>query len=632
MSLIRLTMSNFKRNLRNYMSLVLALAFSVFVFFNFQCVLYSDSMEVLNNYNKDYIDLIVHALSVVFGVFLFFFIWYATNVFLNQRKKEIGIYIFMGLGNKRIGKMYALEALFSGLFSLAAGLAAGVVFSKLFQMVLLRISEISVDIKFSFSLKPVLITACVFMPIYGLMVVKGYVSLVRSSVLDMLSGAKQKEMKAELAFLTAIKIILGVSVLGAGYYCAVRTGDIDSLAYALAAVILVIAGTYFIYGGLIPWLVRRLTENKQYLYQKQRNLWVNNLAFRLKRNYRTYAIVTVLMICSVTALGTSIALKQRYERSEHFRTTYTCQMVTKTEVDADEIQKGIEKENKVKYRSSIPLLALDPEKLQSKYKSANYAITSESAVKAAAGEAGLPYEHGKLGDNECIHLTHIMLLSFTPEDNERVTIGDQEFQQIAESNVPYLGDLQNGLSVYVVNDAQYKKLLPLGAVMYLYNYKFEDPENLDASVPYLRSLAKEDQDRFVGVNLIRTEDKEGAWVRVMYSLCVFMFATLILACGSIIFIKLNNEAAEDMERYRVLQKIGIQKSTLYKSMKNEIRFTYYCPFVLMVLTSYFSIHAVGTAMKEDLLRINVFSAAAILLLFSIIYLISVRTFRRKVLD
>lgn len=54
MSLIRLTMSNFKRNLRNYMSLVLALAFSVFIFFNFQCVLYSDSMEVLNNYIKLY--------------------------------------------------------------------------------------------------------------------------------------------------------------------------------------------------------------------------------------------------------------------------------------------------------------------------------------------------------------------------------------------------------------------------------------------------------------------------------------------------------------------------------------------------------------------------------------------------
>lgn len=632
MSLIRLTVSNFKRNLRNYLSLVLALAFSVFVFFNFQCVLYSDSMTVLNTYNKEYIDLIVRALSVIFGVFLFFFIWYATNVFLNQRKKEIGIYIFMGLDNKRIGKMYALEALFSGLFSLAAGLGAGVVFSKFFQMMLLRISDISVDIKFSFSLKPVLVTSGVFMAIYGLMVLKGYVSLVRSSVLDMLSGAKQKEMKPEPVVLTAFKIILGVGVLGAGYYCAVKTGDIDSLGYALAAVILVIAGTYFLYGGLIPWLVRRLTKNKQYLYQKQRNLWMNNLAFRLKRNYRTYAIVTVLMICSVTVLGSSMALKQRYERSEHFRTTYTCQIVAAKEADVDEIQKGIEEENQVKYRSSIPILALDPEKLHSKYVSANYGITSESALKKAAEESGLSYEYAKLKDDECIHLTHIMLMSFMPEENETVTIGDRELRQIAESDVPYLGDLQNGLSVYVVSDAQYENLKHLGEVMYIYSFKFQDPDNLEASVPYLKSLAKTDKERFVGVNLIRTEDKEGAWVRVMYSLCVFMFATFILACGSIIFIKLNNEAAEDAERYKVLQKIGIQRGTLYKSMKNEIRFTYYCPFVLMVLTSYFAIHAVGTVMKEDLFRINVYSAAAILLIFSIIYFISVHAFRKKVLD
>lgn len=225
-----------------------------------------------------------------------------------------------------------------------------------------------------------------------------------------------------------------------------------------------------------------------------------------------------------------------------------------------------------------------------------------------------------------------MLMSFMPEENETVTIGDREFRQIAESDVPYLGDLQNGLSVYVVSDAQYENLKHLGEVMYIYSFKFQDPDNLEASVPYLKSLAKTDKERFVGVNLIRTEDKEGAWVRVMYSLCVFMFATFILACGSIIFIKLNNEAAEDAERYKVLQKIGIQRGTLYKSMKNEIRFTYYCPFVLMVLTSYFAIHAVGTVMKEDLFRINVYSAAAILLIFSIIYFISVHAFRKKVLD
>ena len=125
MSLIQLAFSNFKRSLREYAALIISLSFSIFIFFNFQNIVYSDSMDVLNSMKKEYIDVVVNAASVVFGVFLFFFIWYATNVFLKQRKKEIGIYTFMVLDNIRIGKMYALEAFFIGLFSLVIGLATG---------------------------------------------------------------------------------------------------------------------------------------------------------------------------------------------------------------------------------------------------------------------------------------------------------------------------------------------------------------------------------------------------------------------------------------------------------------------------------------------------------------------------
>ena len=173
MSLFKLSFSNFKRSVRNYGMLIVSLAFSVFIFFNFQNVLYSDSMDVLMDYKKDYIDMIVKAASVVFAVFLFFFIWYASNVFLNQRKKEIGIYIFMGLDNQRIGKMYVLEAVFIGLVSLVSGIVTGVLFSKLFQMLLLKLSDISVDVKFSFSLSPVLVTAAMFGGVYGLMTFVG---------------------------------------------------------------------------------------------------------------------------------------------------------------------------------------------------------------------------------------------------------------------------------------------------------------------------------------------------------------------------------------------------------------------------------------------------------------------------
>lgn len=635
MSLIQLAFSNFKRSIREYGALIISLAFSVFIFFNFQNILYSDSMDVLQTMKKDYIDMVVYAASVVFGVFLFFFIWYATNVFLKQRKKEIGIYTFMGLDNVRIGKMYALEAFFIGLFSMIAGLVTGAAFSKLFQMLLLKLSEISVDIRFSFTFKPVLITAAVFFVMYFLMILKGYVSITRSSVLNMLSGAKQEEMKPEKVWFTLIKVIAGILVLAAGYVCAVKTGEIDTLGYALAAVVLVIAGTYLLFGGAIPFFIRKLTGRKNFLYQKQRTLWINNLSYRIQRNYRTYAMVTILMICSVTVLGTSIAMKQRYDKMTHFRDTFTIQVVAQEEMDKEEIAKGIEQDNKVEYSAEVSYLMLDSSYFDTQYADSSYGIIPYSQVKNAAEQADLPFEYSELKQDEVIELSHVILMSFVGDNGpQEVRIGDDRYRVLADDDTPYLGEMQGAMSIYVVNDEVYKKLEPLGMVAYMYNYKLEHPENLDASRPYLSTLAERDENGMfkVGVNLNSPEGKNEAWIRVMYSLCVFMFVTLILAGGSIIFIKLNNDAYEDKERYGVLLKLGIDRETLGKSIRQEIRFTYYCPFVLMAVTSWFAIKALGNVMKEELFKVNIYSAVSILVVFTVIYLISVKVFQRKVLE
>ena len=284
MSIFRLSFSNFKRSLREYGMLILSLGFSVFIFFNFQNMVYSDSMKVLQELKKDYIDMIIQAASVVFVVFLFFFIWYAVNVFLRQRKKEIGIYIFMGVDNAGIGKMFALEALFMGLSALISGLFFGVLFSKLFQMLLLRMSEISVEIRFSVSLKPMVITGLMFGSIYGFMILKGYYSLKKSSVLSLISGAKQKEITQRNPVVSVLLALFGGAVLAAGYFFAWDTKGLEALEHGLLAVILVIVGIYLLFDGLIPELLKRLIGNKKFLYKKERSLWMNSLAFRMKKN------------------------------------------------------------------------------------------------------------------------------------------------------------------------------------------------------------------------------------------------------------------------------------------------------------------------------------------------------------
>ena len=154
---------------------------------------------------------------------------------------------------------------------------------------------------------------------------------------------------------------------------------------------------------------------------------------------------------------------------------------------------------------------------------------------------------------------------------------------------------------------------------------------MEASRAYLNTLSQnsEDGQSFTGVNYAQIDGKQDSWIRVMYSLCVFMFVTLVLAAGSIIFLKIGNEVYEDKERYKILEKIGIQKKSLRNSVRNEICFTYYCPFVLMMITSYFSVKALGNVMKENLLLVNIWSTGIILLIFTIICMISVHTAKKK---
>ena len=76
--------------------------------------------------------------SLLMILFLIFFIMYSSNFFLNQRKKEIGVYAFMGIDNYKIAFIFASEGLLLGIMSLVIGLLLGTLFSKLFLMLLAK--------------------------------------------------------------------------------------------------------------------------------------------------------------------------------------------------------------------------------------------------------------------------------------------------------------------------------------------------------------------------------------------------------------------------------------------------------------------------------------------------------------
>lgn len=593
---------------------------------NFQNMIDSGILDGLAKTNRENAEFVIQAVTFVLICFMLFLVWYSTNVFLTKKKKEIGIYAFMGLTNERIGKLYLIETAMTGILALALGSGIGALTARLFQMIMVKLSDITVEVFRQISFRSVLIVSVCYAVIYMIFAVKGYVNIVKSSVLEMLSASRKNEFVRQQLVILLVKTVLGVAALAAGYYLAIAKGGMEVLRNALSAVVFVTVGVYLVFGGLIPVIFQSLVKKKMFLYKKQRTLWMNNIVFRMKRNYRTYAIVSVLMLCSVSALAAGFAMKERYEGMVHFRNTYTYQVLSPSVGKYEEFAKLILKENKIIYGTEISMVQLEQSSVQSRWKSNAYSIIPYSKAKILAKNAGLKFGFKEPDDKEYINVDKLVLLSLiTDSAKDTIQIEGENYDNAGVTTEPYLGYLQEMAEFYLVNDQEYERLKELGTEMYVYSYRIEDAENFAASVDDLQESAD-----CTGLIKIDPYDEEAGWIRIIYSVCIFMFMVFVLASGSILFVKIYNDAFEERERYAVLNKIGISDKTVKKEIACELRFAYLAPFLVMAVSSYFSVKALANMMRTELLHINFLSVGVIGIFFWVCYLFSVSVYIKNI--
>ncbi|MDE7479409.1 MAG: ABC transporter permease [Lachnospiraceae bacterium] len=621
MRMIRLAFMNFKNSFKSYLSLVLSLSFTILILFNFQNMIYSESFEVLGQRNKNYIDIMVQVISVVIGCFMFFFLWYATNVFLTRRKREIGIYIFMGMSNRKIGSLYMIEISFVGITALVIGIGFGALFAGLFQLIMGAVSDIHIDVKFRISLKPAQFTAVLFLIMYLFFALKVYFDITRSSVLSMISAARQNEYVRMPKSVLLVKSVLGVAVLISGYYLANKGGRYTTMNNALLAVVLVIIGAYLLFGGLIPLIFQTLSVNKKFLYRGQRCLWVNQMIFRMRKNYRTYAMVCIVGICSITALATGFAMKERYHNMILFDHQYTFQLLTNQSDLEEKAAALIKSASDITYQTSLTTLSPDEEHLVLKF----------SEVKRIAQERGVDFTLSEPSDDETFFVAHQILLSFYTSQREvPVTIGEKTYRETKTIRDAYIGYMQKMDCFYIVSDSEYERLKAQSNILYIHNYKIAEDAAFESARTAIDVLISNTDENFTARVAVDPFDNELEWIKVFHSLCIFMFLVFIVACGCIMFMKLYNDSFEERERYLVLKKLGFSTGTLSASIAHELMSAYMLPFIVMVISSYFSVHALGNMMFANLFTIYLVSTFVVLAVFVFCYILSVMVYRRNI--
>ena len=118
MTSFKLIFRNVHKNIRDYLIYFLTLTLSVSLFYAFNSIsdqpAFSD-MGITGSLLYAQLGILLSALSVVIAVVLAFLIIYANQFLLKRRKKELGVYMVLGMKKRRISRLFA-GARTSGLF------------------------------------------------------------------------------------------------------------------------------------------------------------------------------------------------------------------------------------------------------------------------------------------------------------------------------------------------------------------------------------------------------------------------------------------------------------------------------------------------------------------------------------
>ena len=114
--------------------------------------------------------------------------------------------------------------------------------------------------------------------------------------------------------------VLGIALLGGAYWLAVSIREpLEALTWFFVAVIMVIVGTYLLFIAGSVALCRMLQKNPRYYYQPRHFVSVSSMAYRMKRNGAGLASICVLATMVLVMLSSTTCMYYGVEDALHQR-------------------------------------------------------------------------------------------------------------------------------------------------------------------------------------------------------------------------------------------------------------------------------------------------------------------------
>lgn len=643
--LTKLAFKNAGKSMRDYAVYFFTLVLGVAIFYMFNSIYAQKSMMVVTetvNAAMVALNLILSVVSVFVAVVLGFLIVYANNFFIKRRKKELGVYMTLGMSKIKISMILILETSFIAITAMALGLVIGIFGSQFMSVFTAKLFQADISgLQFVFS-SQALIKSIIYFTIIFLVVMLFNVFIINKyQLIDLIYGGKKNEqLKAKNMGISIAIFITSLICLGTAYLLILKNGLLNINIFFYSSIALGAVGTFLFFFSVSGILAKMLQINKG-VYFKNLNMFVTRqLSSKINTNFVSMSVVCLVLFLVIGIFTSGYSLQQGL--SSGIKDTMYDFSLTKYQNTNSNIYESLPEDVKNQdinyYEFSIydSGESIDYSNFPLDYSSLSYDITDQSLDFILLSDY-----------NEILKMQGEKPISFS-DDEYGIIVSAEILKQIADQFVEQdislpLNDeklsISSNVSEFPLTNSYY-------GITFVVSDRFEEVLRKNSSSPETIlniNCRNSKQEKMIGESLENSmnvnESSKNAFdyclskqdiyqntvsaQTIVAFLALYLGIVFMICCAAILAIQQLSEAADNKHRYDLLIKLGADRDMINRALFTQILCYFLMPLLLAIVHSVVGLTVVNNVVRNfghvDFYMSSVMTAGFIIVVYGIYF-------------
>lgn len=577
--------------------------------------------NMMNMIGGDVMQQILSLGIYVITVFAVIFLFYTNSFLIKRRKREFGLFNILGMEKKHLSIVIALESMIVFLVSMVLGIGIGILLDKAFYLLIAKMLNASIALGFYISYQSIVNSIILFLIIFVLMYLFSLIQINLSNPIELLHGDQHGEKEPKTKWLLAL---IGLICLGTGYYMSVSIQDpVTAFAFFMVAVILVVIGTYMLFTAGSIVILKLLRKNKRYYYKTNHFISVSNMIYRMKQNAVGLGNICILSTMVLVMLSTTISLW--VGMNDIIETRFPRDItVSINSVDSNQAlytiddmnyaieQAGIQTEDELVYRT-LSVSAFNQGNTYT-FGNENMSLQDISNVVVLYFITLDDYNRTE-GTNVSLAPDEVLVFPSGKQfDHKTIDIASNTFKvkgilDSIKADSDYSANLQNSMFVVVdsmdtlvmIDDLQKQAYGDNASYIHTsYDFNLSKSEKMSVKEATDALIANYPGD----TTYMMVDTQEGNYEDLLSLYASFLFIGIflsflfIMATVLIMYYKQITEGYEDKKRFEIMQKVGLNKREVKKTINSQVLTVFFLPLVVAAIHIVFAF-----PMIEKMLRL-----------------------------